>query len=436
LMNDFEGERTYEVFQGIIDLATSGGTEPSLVVWLWYNATASGWKNFSGAFGPGLVGQNADGTTYDLATVASGRFNHTLWDCDAAEDAYGRGIFRRDRTKLVVMSPSITIDALAGVVESTSYTHSATGTERGGRYKQLSHPALDAGAAFMAGARLGSMAGGNGPSPHIVKYGDYAAGVQTGNATDIHPSLSSPYGAPLLGMHAMLATLFARGTALEPRILGTETPAGGAYTDVIVDLPNGGNLTTIKALRSIATTGTPVSHEQAVMGFEIRRSGGAESTRRPVHTTGAVTYPSTHRGTVIIQDAGTGTVPNRRGKIRITPTDAFATGDVLEFFKGGGLSGQIRGSEDYDRDLWDKMPLENVAAWDDGTSFGYPGVPVRPQPGSLTITLDSGPVIPPVGVTALTREANGTATVTSVETLASFTLTREVNGTVTVNTGS
>ncbi len=436
LMNDFETERTYEEFEDVLNLYTSGGSEPSSVLWMWYASTSSGWKNFSGSFGPGLVGQNADGTTYDLSTIAAERYNHTFWDCDAAEDAYGRGIFRRDRTKLVVMSPALTINALADPEEFQSSTHTTAGAERGGRYKQLTYPALDAAAAFMSGARLGPMAGGNGPAPHIVKYGDYAAGVKIGNATDIHPSLSSPYGAPMLGMHMAMASVFPRGIALEPRILGTETPAGGAYTDVIVDLPNGGTLSTIRIVRGLATTGTPVSHEQAVMGFEIRRSGGAETTRRPVHRTDAVSYPSTHRGTVTIQDTGTGTVPNRRGKIRITPTDAFATGDVLEFLKGGGLSGQIRAATDYDRDLWDKMPLEHVAAWDDGTSFGYPGVAVRPQPGSLTITLDSGPVIPPVGVTTLTREANGTATVTSVETLASFTLTREVDGTVTVNTGS
>lgn len=111
----------------------------------------------------------------------------------------------------------------------------------------------------------------------------------------------------------------------EPEIVGIEGPNDGSYVDLVVTLPNGGTLTTLAAIRGTTYAGTS-PHQQPVTGVELTRSGG---TRRPVFRTDQTSYPATHRGTVTISDTGSGSGAARRGRVRITPTQAFGVGDVL-----------------------------------------------------------------------------------------------------------
>ena len=407
LMNDEATKRQWSDFEDVVQTARGMGHEVDDVIWDWYNSTAGHWQSFGESYSPGIFGQDADGSTYDLgpATV----FDHTLFDADVDFDEYGRGLFARAETRLSVMSPGPSVEAFLGAPRR-NFTHLEEGGQDKGRVSQLDRPAIEAGAAFMADPRLGPAAGANGPAPVVVKFGDYQDGAKLPSGdTDIHPSGQSIHGTPLWAMHIGVAALIASGDAGEPQVMGQRTAADGSYTDVLVSLPNGGVLSTLREVTGrVSPDPVPSDHQQADgTGFELRRAGDADGDRRPVWRPGAEGRDPAYAGQVEVLDDGSGAGAERMATLRIHWETPVSDGAVLEYMRGGHFAAQLTRA-DYDRELWADFLIEHVPDWHDGTQFGYPGVPVRPQPpvelmtlrlgeatGAAVGRIDPGPSTPP-----------------------------------------
>ena len=394
LVSDAQPKRDWADYEAVVLAARAHGHEVDDVVWDWYNSTASQWKTLGPSYAPGLFGQTWDGATYDLAR---GPVNHTLFDADAGVDEPGRGLFARADTRLTVMSPGPSPEA--GMEPRFNFTHHADGSWVNGRSKQLDRGAMEAGAELVADPRLGPARGANGPSPIVVKFGDYEGGAKLpGGDTAIHPSGWSPYGAPLWAMHVGVAALMASGDAAEPAILGQSTSADGRHTDVVFSLPNGGVLSTLrKVMGHVSPDPEPADHQHAEgTGFELRRPGDGDAGRQPVWRPSAPGRDAGHGAEIAILDPGSGAGAGRTATVRLSWAEPVPEGSVLEYLRGGHFSAQLT-AEDYDRELWADFLVEHVPAWFDGTAFGYPGVPVRPQPPVATMTLRRGESTVPDG---------------------------------------
>lgn len=387
--DDAGGGRKWSDFADMVAFARSGGSDIGHVVECWYNSDAATLATFAAEWMPYYIGQRNGGGAFTLGTVnpdstrnPTMAVDHCLWDITAAPGALGRGIFARSRTKYHMLTPMPFADTSTGV-EQVNFT----GT---GRSLQLDRPARDSVKAFFDDSRIQTFAGGWGPSMHVV---DFKGGP--------HPDEADPWGICQMGRNYLPAFLRASGYTIgEPVIIGTTTASDGSYADVTIDLPNGGNLTTLRILNSLAAPAVPPPHHQPVVGFEIRRSGDTDAQRRPVFKTTETTYPAAYRGTVTIIDAGTGTAPNRRGRIRITPVTPFATtGDALEFLRGEA-NAAILDPRDSDAELYKDMPIEHVPALYDATTlYPYMGVPVRPQPVLMTLVAGNDYVAMPADLT-------------------------------------
>ena len=394
LVSDAQPKRDWSDYEDVVLAARAQGHEVDDVIWDWYNSTASQWKTLGPSYAPGLFGQTWGGATYDLER---GPVNHTLFDADAGVDELGRGLFARTDTRLTVMSPGPSPEA--GMEPRFNFTHYADGSWVNGRSKQLDRGAMEAGAELVADPRLGPAAGANGPSPIVVKFGDYEDGAKIpGGDTDIHPSGWSPYGSPLWAMHVGVAALMASGDAAEPTILGQSTSADGRFTDVVFSLPNGGTLSTLrKVMDHVSPDPEAADHQHADgTGFELRRPGDSDAERQPVWRTSAAGRDTGYGAEVAIVDAGSGTGAERTATVRLTWAERVPDGSVLEYLRGGHFSAQLA-QEDYDRELWADFLVEHVPAWFDGSAFGYPGIPVRPQPPVALMTLRRGESTVPEG---------------------------------------
>lgn len=387
--DDASGGRKWSEFAAMVAFARSGGSDVGHVVECWYNSDAATLHTFANEWMPYYIGQRDGGGAFTLGTVnpdsvrnPTMAVDHCLWDITAAPSALGRGIFARARTKYHMLTPMPFADTSTGV-EQINFTGI-------GRSLQLDRPARDAAKAFYDDSRVQTFAGGWGPSMHVV---DFKGGA--------HPDEADPWGICQMGRNYLPAFLRASGYTIgEPTIIDTATASDGSYADVIVDLPNGGTLTTLRILNSLAAPSVPPPHLQPVIGFEIRRSGDTDAQRRPVLKTAETTYPAAYRGTVTIIDAGSGTVPNRRARIRITPVTPFASsGDALEFLRGEA-NAAILDPRDSNADLYKDMPIEHVPALYDATTlYPYMGVPVRPQPALLALVAGNDFVATPADLT-------------------------------------
>ena len=151
--------------------------------------------------------------------------------------------------------------------------------------------------------------------------------------------------------------------------------------DVLVDLPNGGELTTLAALRGTEYAGSS-PHQQDVTGFEITRAGGQ---RRPVFRTDQADRPTSHRGALEIVDAGSGSP--RRGRIRITPEEPFAFGDSVSFLRGQATAALL---EPRDLDLYPWFPIEHVPAlFDASATYPMEGIALRPYQEEAAVPVEA-----------------------------------------------
>ncbi len=323
----------------------------------WYNSDAQYITNFRNAFWPIYFGTDAAGANFTLGgtnAVTGSVVANCLWDGTALASEKGRGVFARSQTMWHVLTPMPFCD---GPVAPTA---EATGLSQGLRN---SEPAR----ATMHGLASDSLAQSVnlrvGPSAHISDFGG-----------GIHPVTNNADGQILLTWPIAVALMRAAGlTVGEPTIVGIEGPTDGSYADLVVDLPNGGTLTTLRAFRGAAMPATPSPHQQTVTGIEISRAGGA---RRPVFRTTETSYPVANRGTVTITDTGSGNP--RRGRVRIAPETPFAFGDSLSYLRGQA-NAMLQEPRDVDNKLMLDMMIEHVPGFYDNTAlYPFEGIAVRP----------------------------------------------------------
>ncbi len=342
----------------------AGGSVQHLIE-CWYNADAGSVQNFRNAFWPVYFGTTGAGAPFTLGSVSGGReIDRCLWDGTAAASEKGRGIFARSATLWHVLTPMPFHDA--PTVEMTNFSENAA---------RLSEPARATMRALADDPLAQSVGIRVGPSAHLCKFG--------GASTEIHPDTDNPDGQIGLMWPFAFALLRAAGQSLgEPAVVGVEGPSDGTHADLLVSLPNGGTLTTLRALRGgPAYTGTS-PHRQAVTGIEITRGTG----RRPVYRTDQTSYPAAHRGTVVIQSAAeTHATLGRVGRVRITPEQPFAFGNALSYLRGQATAALV---EPRDFDLYPDFLLEHVPALSQaGALYPCPGVAVRPFQEDIAVTV-------------------------------------------------
>lgn len=367
--------RLWGDFTSVVDMIEAEFGPVGHLIECWYNNDAARITSFRDSFWPFYFGVNADGSPFALGdTVNSRRIDHCLYDASVAAGQKGRGVFTRD-TAWHIATPMPFLDA--PVDPSPEMDGFSANSPR------MREPARAAMHALAQDALAQSVNLRVGPSAHLCRFG--------GNSTQIHPDTGHADGQVLMAWPAVAIPLLrASGMTIgEPTIIGTEGPADGSYVDVLVDLPNGGELATLAALRGTEYAGS-APHQQDVTGFEITRAGGQ---RRPVFRADQADRPASHRGTVAIVDAGSG-VP-RRGRIRITPLVPFAFGDSVSFLRGQATAVLL---EPRDFDLYPWFPIEHVPAlFDASATYPMEGIAVRPYQEELTVPVSPASDFEPRG---------------------------------------
>lgn len=156
------------------------------------------------------------------------------------------------------------------------------------------------------------------PVPPIIGY------TVASNAADLMTKVQA--------LRSVVSTL----SKIEPRITGFAWGPGGAYVDVTIRLPHGGNLSTaykefqagayagsFEATNWVAPTILPETtcpQLHNVQGFSIIQGGLRKFSGF----------------TAEIQNTGTGSGASRTGVVRVTPTTPFVSGDTIAFGYGDG----------------------------------------------------------------------------------------------------
>jgi hypothetical protein len=337
-----------------------------LVVEWWYANDASAVSNFGPQFAPLYLGQNSSGAPHVLGTKNADVpgnptvWDHCLWDVEAPSiHEKGRGLFAR----------------------STKWTYVEN------HHKDSSLANSNAIAAFWADPRVQAFA-----APKGTWAGLYAN-------DDAHALENDADGMVYINWPVVTSIARVAGVTIhEPAFAGMAVASDGSHADLLVDLPNGGDLTTIRIKEGRgAVPALQLPYQQPVTGIEIERIGSG-LPRLPIYRTtetldeNGVAIDDRFKGTVVIQDTGSGSP--RRGRIRITPTVPFANGDkVLPLWlKNNSPYPQTFLPAFTDPDpvrqakfraaatkSWLDFPVERMPALEDPAAFyKFPGVPVRP----------------------------------------------------------
>jgi hypothetical protein len=367
---DGTDSRLWSDFTSVIAATeTEAGGPVQNLIECWFNADASSIGNFVNAFWPMYFGTDGAGASFTLGTTHNGaQIDHCLWDSTAASDALGRGVFTRDDTKWHVLTPMPFHNApVSPAAELTNFSENDA---------RLTEPDRQVIIDMAANAQAVSVGLTVGPSAHVCKFG--------GASTTIHPDTGDKDGQILFMWPFAIGLLRASGMTIgEPVISAIEGPGDGSYADLVVDLPNGGTLTTLRSFRGGPAYAGAAPHQQEVTGVEITRSGGG---RRPVYKTGETTYPASARGTVAIVDTGSGTP--RKGRVRVTPSVPFAFGDQLSYLRGQATAVL---QEPRDFNLYPDFLIEHVPGlYDSAATYPFEGLAVRPYQADLSV-----PVTPP-----------------------------------------
>jgi hypothetical protein len=406
IAQDGHADNRWPGFSAMIALARTDHDDLDAVIDIWQGNDSTTAKTFATEWAPFYTGQRSNGSSYTVGTanpdsvVNSGQvLNHILWDIEADPALAGRGVFKQGRTKLYFTGWPTYSGSVAFPAELRNSSTQSNGAAAISYPSHFDMPARSKIDEFIA----------NYPS----FTGEYIGMTHAANMLGgVHASTTDPEGQILIGWGIAVAALKVAGyDVAQPIITGIEAASNGSYADVLVSLPNGGNLTTYEALRSLSPAATEPPHYQPVMGFEIRRLADADSARRPVYKTTETGYPVNYRGTVVIQSAGTGTGAARVGRIRITPTTPFANGDMI-YFGRGDASMMLQNPRDVDAKLYRRQPLENIAAfYDAAATYPCPGIWVKPQPPVMTVSgVGGADVVAPIlsSVTAAKTDTTGT----------------------------
>jgi hypothetical protein len=357
-------------FENVINAVVADYGAINTLIECWYNSDAARIDTFKASFWPFYFGVSQAGATWTQGTpnpAAPGAtgvpVDHFIWDATAPLNAVGRGVLPRSSVTWRILTPMPFFDAPVSPTPELDFF--SQGAPR------LIEPARQVMIDLAGDSIAGTVNIQVGPSAHIANFNG-----------GIHPITAGPDGQILLMWPFALAMLRQSGTTInEPTIVGIEGASDGSYADLVVDLPNGGNLTTIAAFRGGFSAPTS-PHRQDVIGVEVARSTG----RRPVYNTAETSYPASARGTVTIVDSGSGSP--RRGRVRVTPTAAFVFGDTLSYLRGQATAAL---QEPRDNQLYPWFLIEHIPSlYQAGATYPFEGVAVRPYQADLL-----APVTPP-----------------------------------------
>ncbi|MFA7408230.1 MAG: hypothetical protein WCY93_10495 [Anaerolineaceae bacterium] len=358
IMDDANSNRDWTNTAALVAYAEENYHAPDLVVEWWYANDAASLDDFTNEWAPFYLGQRGNGSQFMLGNTnpdsnrnPTATVDHCLWDIEAAPHEKGRGLFTRD----------------------TKWTYVKN------HWKDSTEARLAGIGAFHADERVQTFAEPVG-----------AWGILYANDGG-HALVDDPDGQVYLAWtFAPSLARLAGVTIHEPTIFGMEVAEGGTYADIIVDLPNGGTLSTIRMLEERAAPDTPLPHQQPVSGFEIRRWGDSEAQRQPVFLPSETDYPAKFRGTVSIQDTGSG--DPKRGVIRITPVEPFEIGDQIYPLWMGVTDPVTPGADPYNANstaskIWLDYPIEHISTLVDNEAlYKYPGIAVAPFSEPLIIS--------------------------------------------------
>jgi hypothetical protein len=370
-----DGARRYWTdFTSVVDLIESEYGPIQHLIECWYNSDAAYIDNFKNSFWPFYFGINPDETEFTLGTTYAGaggyQVDHCLWDYLAADGETGRGIFSKANTSWHMLMPMPFCDGPTNGTESLAFS-------RGSR---LEEPARQIIKSLELDAVSQSVSLKTGPSAHITDFNG-----------DIHP-LSDDIDGNILFMYPFAAAMLrTAGTDIqEPLITSLIGPDDGTYIDIIVSLPNNGILTTIRELRTESEPSSPSPHQQKVTGLELFKN--SESFRRPIFNLSETSYPQAFRGTVEINDAGSGTP--KTGRMRVTPEIPFEFGDSISYLRGQATALLLE-----DRDVPNKLFLDMMVEhipllYDNSATYPYEGIAVAPLQTDLAVTVPAPPFAP------------------------------------------
>jgi hypothetical protein len=359
LYDDADTDRQWSDFQRVLDYATTTfGKDPDVIIEHWYASDQAFLGAFGENFAPFYIGQRWNGGGYTLGTAhpdnaALGVIDHCLWDAAALPDEKGRGVFTRDRTKLVI--------------------HRRMNYAGGYGTWAAETAALEA---FVADPRVPALPLASEPVHAITDSGGW------------HVIMNDPDGQQGWARALMESVTRALGRQIaSPSVAGVVM--GGVTNlqsaDIVVNLPNGGDLTTFLALEGRAFS-EELESRQPVMGAEIRRVGDTEAQRQPVWPLAETGRPAGYRGTVEIVDPGSGSP--RQGRIRVTPEVPFAAGDMLYFnWLNSAIvpGGTTRPNADPLKP-WMGYAVETVPGLRDAAAtYPFVGVPVRFFPAAHAV---------------------------------------------------
>lgn len=366
-----DGARRYwSDFVSVVDLIEEKYGHIQHFIEAWYNSDAPVVAFLKEAYWPFYFGAYADGSEFTLGEshtfgTLTYQVDHCIYDAMAAPGEKGRGVFARANTRWHVLTPMPFCDAPEGAeAEALQFTQGVRNEEplRANMHALANDPLAQSVNLIV------------GPSAHITDFGG-----------GIHPLTDDPDGVVLFAQPFAIAMLRGAGISLgEPVISSVGGATDGTYADIYVDLPNGGNLTTLRQLRGQAMPVSPSPHQHEVVGFELFRT--SQGSRRPVFKTTEASYPQAFRGTVAIVDSGSGSP--RRGVVRITPETPFAFGDSFSYLRGQA-SALLHEDRDVPNKLFLDMLIEHIPQYAGSSIYPFYGVPVRPQQSDIQSAVEA-----------------------------------------------
>lgn len=360
-------------FQNPIDYVQARGSDLSVVIWHWLTSNAGVREEAERYLMPGLAKQALDGlgdtgdssglTPYTGGAVqVAGSYTpvHFLWDLNGT----GFGVFDENRTRFTALYGASYASA-SGVSGSWNVSDINKG-----RFTQAQRDMTD-------GVGIGQFSLAN--VPGWTGHTSFGGHMAQPEGTHVNDDAGEEDGEALAAVYIGIAACRAVGalSGLEPRI--TDVTDAGTHWDVEVDLPHGGNLSTAliehgagayagsfeatnwQTPTAIDETDIPELHE--VQGFAVWTGSSASWTGF----------------TAVIQDTGTGTVPNRTGVIRVTPSGGTA-GKELSFGYAAWHNMVSIANFNASR-VYTHLPIE-TRSHVSGAGYGYP---VRRQPNNTSI---------------------------------------------------
>ncbi|MBY4895365.1 hypothetical protein KUL25_21600 [Rhodobacteraceae bacterium N5(2021)] len=390
MMDDDETGRNFDEEVAVVKLASVAFGSVSDVVYNWWNAEAGAAQTLWESRAPHFFGVAADGSDFDFVA-------NTLEHCLIDTTERGFGLLPLG-TKVHMMMPGIKVRNAEGTYDppQPNYTTDTAGNAITGMIAQNGIPSYQERLDFLTDAPAANT-GRALISPALVRFGDYVNGAQLAQPaqSSIHPSITERDGQVLFAQDLGAGLLIAQGYYDAPVLDRVEWASDGSYADFVYAIPDGATLTT-QRIQDAETVPSPRPHQQDVMGFVIYRNGDTDRTARPVFRTGladATTYPTAYRGTVTIQDTGTGSGGAREGVVRVTPEEAFANGDVVHFGTDGNYGDFcLHGAPDYDARLYRDGLRAHISALESGLET-YPGIPVRAQEIAMASGITMGPTL-------------------------------------------